>query len=108
MYLSRGMAAGQFSSSLQLVKVECLLQPVKQFPFVKTLNMMYEVFQTPNRRLIIVSQIMLYYTMIENNPKQILWYLKLYLDEDIEDTFKKRNLIVSKSKINYCVCINCP
>ncbi|XP_016657441.1 uncharacterized protein LOC100160247 isoform X2 [Acyrthosiphon pisum] len=100
MYFSRGMAAGQFSSSLQLIKVECLLQPVNQFPFVKTLNMMYEVFQNPNRRLIIISQILLYYTIIENNPKQILWYLKLYLDEDIEDTFKKRNLIFTRPLFN--------
>jgi len=108
MYLSRGMAAGQFGSSLQLIIVECLLQSVEQFPFVKTLKKMYNDFQDPNRRLIIISQILLYYTLIENNPEKILKYLKLYLDEDIEDTYKKHNLIVSESKINCFVLINSP
>lgn len=93
MYLSRAVASGQFSSSLHLIKVECLLQPVNKFPFVKTLNMMYEVFQNPNRRIIILSQILFYYYYSEYNPKEMVRYLKLYLDEDIEDTYKKRNLI---------------
>jgi len=96
MYLSRGMAAGQFGSSLQLIIVECLLQSVEQFPFVKTLKKMYSDFPDPNRRLIIILQILLYYTIIENNPEKIMKYLKLYLDEDIEDKYKKHNLIVSK------------
>ncbi|XP_026822086.1 uncharacterized protein LOC113560423 [Rhopalosiphum maidis] len=93
MYLSRGMAAGHFSSSLQLVKVECLLQPVDKFPFVQTLNMMYDVFLSSKRRLIILSQILLYYNYCENNPKEMMRYLKMYIDQDIEDALKKRHLI---------------
>lgn len=91
------MASGHFNSSLQLIKVECLLQPVDKFPVVKTLNMLYEVFPSPKRRLIILSQILLYYYYYENNPKELMHYLKLYLDQDIDDTFKKRHLIVSIS-----------
>lgn len=90
------MVHGHFSSSLQLIKVECLLQPVKQFPLVQTLNMIYDVFTSPKRRLIILSQILIYYNYYENNPKEIMHYLKLYMDQDIDDTFKKRHLIVSK------------
>uniref|UniRef100_A0A2S2PAG1 Uncharacterized protein n=1 Tax=Schizaphis graminum TaxID=13262 RepID=A0A2S2PAG1_SCHGA len=93
MYLSRGMAAGHFSSAVQLVKVECLLQPVNKFPFVQTLNMMYDVFPSPKRRLIILSQILLYYNYYENNPKEMMRYLKMYIDQDIEDALKKRHLI---------------
>jgi len=89
------MAAGHFSSSLQLIKVECLLQPVDKFPLVQTLKMMYDVFPSPKRRLIILSQILIYYNYCENNPKEMMRYLKMYIDQDIEDTFKKRHLIVS-------------
>jgi len=35
-------------------------------------------------------------------------YLKLCIDQDIEDTFKIRKLIVSKSYINYFVRIELP
>jgi len=99
MYLSRGMAGGHFSSALQLIKVECLLQPVNKFPLVQTLNMMCDVFPSPKRRLIILSQILIYYNYCENNPKEMMHYLKLYIDQDIEDTFKKRHLIVSLSNV---------
>lgn len=92
-HLSRGMAAGHFSSSLQLIKVECLLQPVDKFPLVQTLQMMYDVFPSPKRRLIILSQILIYYNYCENNPKEMIRFLKIYIDQDIEDTFKKRHLI---------------
>ncbi|XP_022178163.1 uncharacterized protein LOC111039142 [Myzus persicae] len=100
MYLSRGMAFGHFGSALQLIKVECLLQSVKQFPFVDTLKGMYDNFQNQNRRLVIIVQILMYYTLVENNPKQILWYLKLYLDQDIEDIYKKRTLIFARPLFN--------
>ncbi|XP_022179430.1 uncharacterized protein LOC111040046 isoform X1 [Myzus persicae] len=92
-HLSRGMAAGHFGSSLQLIKVECLLQPVDKFPLVKTLNMMYDVFPSPKRRLVILSQILIYYNYFENNPKEMMRFLKMYIDQDIDDTFKKRHLI---------------
>jgi len=91
------MAAGYFSSSLQLIKVECLLQSVEKFPFVKTLNMMYDVFPSPKRRLIILSQILIYYNYCENNPKEMMRFLKIYIDQEIDDTFKKHHLIVSYS-----------
>lgn len=93
------MSGGHFGSSLQLIKVECLLQPVEKFPLVKTLDMIYDVFTNPKRRLIILSQILIYYNYYENNPKEIMRYLKLYMDQDIDDIFKKRHLIVSKHKI---------
>lgn len=98
MYLSRGMAVGDFSSSLQLIKVECMIQPVNEFPLVKSLNMIYNVFPCPPRRLIVLSQILIYY-YYENNPKELMNYLKLYLDQETDDTFKKKYLIVSKNNI---------
>lgn len=89
------MSAGHFNSALQLIKVECILQPVDQFPLVQTLNMLYDVFPSPKRRLIILSQILLYYYYYENNPKEMMHYLKLYMNQDIDDEIKKSNLIVS-------------
>jgi len=106
MYLSRAMASGHFSSSLQLIKVECLLQSVEKFPLVQTLKMIYDVFLSPKRRLIILSQILIYYYYNENNPKEMMHYLKLYMDQDIDDTFKKRHLIVSTfNTIIKCLCL---
>lgn len=89
------MASGHFNSSLQLIKVECLLQPMNKFPLVQTLNMIYDVFVSPKRRLIILSQILLYYNYCENNSKELMRYLKLYMEQDIDYTLKKRHLIVS-------------
>lgn len=95
------MSAGHFRSALQLIKVECLIQPVDKFPLVVSLNMIYDVFPSPKRRLIILSQILIYYYYCENNPKELMHYLKLYMDQDIEDAFKKRHLIVSESNKTY-------
>lgn len=104
-YLSRAMAAGNFSSSLLLIKVECLLQPVNKFPYVQRLNKMYDDFPSPVRRLVILLHLLMYYNYCEKNPKEMMRYLKLYTDQDIDDTFKKRHLIVSKSNINSFVPI---
>lgn len=93
------MASGHFNSSLQLIKVECLLQPANKYPFVETLNLLYDVFPSPKRRLIILSQILIYY-YYENNSKEIMHYLKLYMDQDIDDIFKKHHLIVSNQNVN--------
>ena len=48
------------------------------------------------------------YNYCENNPKEMMRYLKLYIDQDIKDTFKKRQLMVSKSCINSFVHIKPP
>lgn len=101
MHFSRGMAAGQFNTALQLIKVECLLQSVNTFPYVHTLNMMYDNFQSPARRLIIVLHLLMYYNNCEKNPKEMIRYLKLYIDQDIDDTIKKRRLIVSLCYLIY-------
>lgn len=93
------MAAGSFSSALQLLKVDCLLRPAKEFPIVETLNMIYSVFPSPQRRLIVLSQILIYYYYFENNPKELMHYLKLYLEQEIDDTLKKKYLIVSKNNV---------
>ncbi|XP_050432046.1 uncharacterized protein LOC126840397 isoform X2 [Adelges cooleyi] len=92
-YLSRGMSGGHFSSAIQLVKVECLLQPVHKYPFVQSLKLIYEVFTSAKRRLIILSQVLMYLYFVEDNPKELMRYLKLYMDQDIDVTFKKRHLI---------------
>lgn len=96
MHLSRGMAAGNFYSALLLVKLECLLQHVSKFPLVPTLETIYDIFQSPNRRLIVLRQILIYYFYYENNPREMMRYLKLYLDQGVDDMLKKRNLRVSK------------
>lgn len=102
-HLSRGMAAGRFNTALQLIKVECRLQPVNEFSYVQKLNEMYENFLSPLRSLKILLHILIYYNYCEKNPKEMMRYLKLFIEQDIEDTFKKRILFVSKSNINYFV-----
>eukprot|EP00102_Acyrthosiphon_pisum_P021228 XP_016658438.1 PREDICTED: uncharacterized protein LOC107883282 [Acyrthosiphon pisum] len=99
-YFSRGQAYGNFNSSLQLIKVECLLQSVHEFPYVQTLNEMYNDFQNPKRRVTILIHILMYYNFCENNPKEMMRYLKLYTDQDIEDTFKKCQLMYVCSLFN--------
>lgn len=89
------MAGGHFSSALRLVKVECLIGPATKYSFVGTLNMIYEHFQHPLRRLLILSQTLLYCYYYEKSPKVMMRYLKLYMDLDINDTFKKHCLTVS-------------
>jgi len=97
------MAAGKFYSALQFVKVECLLQPVNKFPYVQTLNTMYNDFQDPHRRLIILLHILIYFNYCEQNPKEMMRYLKLYIDQDIQDAVKKSHFIVSKSNKCYSI-----
>ncbi|CAI6358721.1 unnamed protein product [Macrosiphum euphorbiae] len=99
-YFSRGKVYGNFNSSLQLIKVECLLQSVHEFPYVRTLNEMYNDFQDPKRRVNILIHILIYYNFCENNPKEMMRYLKLYIDQDIEDASKKRHLIYARSLLN--------
>jgi len=94
-HFSLGMAAGHFYSTLQFIKVECLLQPVNTFPYVQILNTMYNDFQNPKRRLTILLHILMYFNYCEKNPKETMRYLKLYIDQDIEDTVKKSHLVVS-------------
>jgi len=107
MYLSRGKAYGNFNSSLQLIKVECLLQSVHEFPYVQTLNDLYDVFPNPNTRVIILLHILVYYNYCEKIPKEMMHYLKLYIDLDIADIVKKRKLMVSKHE-KYFVPIKPP
>jgi len=90
MYLSRAYAYGDFSSSLELIKIECLLQSVYTFPYVQTLNYLYDIYQNPYSRVIILMHMLIYYNNCENNPKEIMHYLKLYIDQDIADISKKR------------------
>lgn len=100
MYFSRGLSFGQFRCAMQLLKVECHLNPIDSFPYIKTLKMIYEVFPSPKRRLIILTQMILYYYDTEN-PKELINTLKLFLDQDIEDTLKKQQLIVSEIYTSY-------
>lgn len=72
-----------------------MLQPKDKYPIIQTLNMLYEVFQSPKRRLIILSQILMYYYYNENNPKEMIKYLHTYLYQDIDLSLKKQHLIVS-------------
>lgn len=94
-YLTKGFSGGSFSSSLQLLKVECLLDSVKNCPVVPYLNYLYEAHTCPKRRLIIITQILLYYIYIEINPKILLNYLNIYLNQDIDYVQKKQHITVS-------------
>lgn len=96
------MAGGNFKCSLKLIKVECLIKPVTEYPIVQSLNMIYDVFNSPKRRLIILSQLLMYFYYIENNPKEMMRYLKLYMDQDIDDTIKLQNLMVISYKKKQC------
>lgn len=93
------MSLGHFRCAMRLMKIECLLQS-ENYPLVETLIMIYEVFTSPKRRLIIVAHIILHY-FCENNPEKVMHYLKLYMDQNIDDNLKKYHLIVS----NYYVHI---
>lgn len=84
-----------FSSSLQLLKVECILKNVYDFPVVQYLNSLLDIYNCPKRRLIIISQILLYFIFIEKNQEQLLHYLNDYLNEDIDDVQKKLHIVVS-------------
>lgn len=95
MHLARAMASGHFNSAMLLVKVECLLQTIDRYPFVNTLNMICQEFPSPKRRLIVISQILFYYCLIEQNPKELMRYLQIYMDQDIDDKIKRRHLIVN-------------
>ncbi|CAI6353710.1 unnamed protein product [Macrosiphum euphorbiae] len=99
-YFSRGMVYGNFDSSLQLIKVECLLQSVDKFPYVQTLNDLYDVFPSPNKRVNILMHILIYYNYCEKNPKEMMHYLKFYIDQDIADVIKKRKLMFVRSLFN--------
>jgi len=102
-HFSLGMKAGNFYCALQFIKAECLLQAVDKFPYVQTLNTMYNDFENPKRRLTILSHILIYFNYCEQNPKEMMRYLKLYMDQDIQDAVKKSHLIVSKSNMCYIV-----
>jgi len=93
------MDAGDFSSSMQLIKVECQLKSVNGFSYMQSLNMMYDNFPTPSRRLIILIHILMYYNFCENNPSEMMRYLKMYIDQEIDDTLKLRYLTVSYSNV---------
>lgn len=80
---------------MQLLKVECILKDVCDFPVVQYLNSLLDIYDDPKRRLIIISQILLYYVFIEKNPEQLLYYLNVYLNQDIDDVQKKHHIIVS-------------
>lgn len=88
------MADGNFSCSLDLIKTKCIELSVDGFPFIKELKMVYDAFPCPKRRLIILSQILIFYFYHENKPKELMSYLKLYMDQEINDKIKKQQLIV--------------
>lgn len=94
MHLLESSLSGSFSSSLQLLKVECHLKS-DRFPIVAYLNSLYKKYECPKTRLIIVSQILLYYIYNEKNQFQLLYYLNVYLNEDIDDIQKKQHIDVS-------------
>lgn len=99
MHFTRGMETGNFNSSLQLLRIECMLQPVNSFPYVQSLNRMYDNFTSPARRLIILIHLLIYYNFCENNPSEMMRYLKMYIDQEIDDNLKLRYLTVSYSNI---------
>jgi len=102
-HFSLAMAAGKFYSALQFIKVECLLQPVNKFPYVQTLNTIYNNSENPKRRLTILFHILIYFNYCEQNPKEMMRYLKLYIDQDIQDAVKKSHLIVCNTNICYLI-----
>lgn len=88
------MAVGNFGCSLNLIKTQCIELSIDEFPFVNQLKMIYDVFPSPKRRLIILSQILIFYFYHEDNPRELMQYLKLYMDQKIDDKIKKQQLIV--------------
>lgn len=78
-----------------MLKVECLLKSSDVFPVEQYLNSLYERYEDPKRRLIIVSQLIFYSIFNENNSKKTLHYLNIYLNEDISYRQKKYNINVS-------------
>lgn len=88
------MLSGHFGSALQLIKVESRLQTADKFSYINALNLLYENFPSPQRRLVILSNVLTYY-YAEENAEKVMHYLKLYLDQTIDNAVKKRILAVS-------------
>lgn len=88
------MTAGTFQCAMDLFSVECLLHPREQFQFVDRLNKIYDCFLNPRRRCIVLAQILIFYCH-ENDPKEAMHYLKLFIDQDTDESWKKEYLKAS-------------
>lgn len=104
MYLSRKMIISTYGHAIELLKVECCLQSVDQFPFIRVLNAIYDAFPSPSRRLYIITQMLMYY-YYKDVPKEFMRCLKLYTDQNIDDTLMKQILLVSSLINNTSITI---
>lgn len=96
------MIVGTFGRIMELLKVECRLQSVDQFPFILVLNKIYDAFPSPSRRLTVITNMLMYY-YYKDEPKEFMRCLKLYIDQNIDDTLKKQCLLVSLLMNNTCM-----
>lgn len=79
-----------------LIKVECLLSSVDNFPVVQYLRLLYASCTGAKKKRCISAQILLYYMYNENdNKKELLYCLDTYLNEHIDLVLKKNYISVS-------------
>jgi len=95
-----------FSASIHLLRAESELK--FNFSVISYLKSLLEIYtDSPKKRLIIISQILLYYVYVcnENNEEQLLHYLDKYLNENINNTYKKYYIYVSLPVINIILSV---
>lgn len=81
-----------------LIKVECLLSSVDNFPVVQYLRLLYASCTGSKKKRHISSQILLYYMYNENDNKtELLYCLDTYLNDHVDFVLKKNYISVSFS-----------
>lgn len=83
-----------FGQVFELLRVECCLHSIDQFPFIVALNKIFDAFPSPIRRLTVTKHMLMYY-YYKNEPKEFTRCLKLYLDQNVDDALKNWYLFVS-------------
>lgn len=99
-YFKKSSLNGSFSSSLLLIKAECHINSVYNFPVVQYLKLLYDSCNGSKKKRFVSSQILVYYMYNENdNQKELLYCLDTYLNDHIDDVLKKNYTQVSCTSI---------
>lgn len=81
---------------LNMLKVECILKPLDEIPFIETLINAYNTLPSNEKgKIKLLSQILLYCTYCEKEKDKIIYYFKLFMDQPFDNVFKHLHLIVS-------------
>lgn len=81
---------------MKLLKIECLLKPPDEVLLIETLVDALEIFTNIKTKVIILSQILLYCTYYKKDQDKLLDFLKLFMDQPLNDAFKYCRIKVNK------------